>query len=128
MPTQLIALLHHVAGVRHRVDGLWAVRKRLDLPPQALNVRLHDGNVARTGVTPHMLNNALRRERVARVQKQQVQDMALRGGQLDVDVLAENLVQPAVEDERAGMIHGPRPRQGDRKSTRLNSSHTVISY
>ena len=56
----LVALLHHVAGVRHRVDGLWAVRKRLDLPPQALNVRLHDADAARTGVTPHMLNNALR--------------------------------------------------------------------
>src|SRR5918912_2023996 len=112
MPTQLVAVFHQVAGVRYRVDGLWAVRKRLDLPPQALNVRLHDGDVARTGVTPHLLNNALRRERMARVQKKQVQDMALRGGQLDVDVLAEDRVQPAVEDERAGMIHGPRARQG----------------
>src|SRR5919202_3241886 len=116
MPAQLVAVLHYLAGVRHCVDGLWAVRKRFDLPPQALNVRLHDADAARTGVTPHMLNNALRRERVARVQKQQVKDMALRGGQLDVDVLAEDRVQPAVEDERAGMIHGSPARQGRAQS------------
>ena len=46
------------------------------------------------------------------MQEQQVQDMALRGGQRDVDVLAEDLAQPAVEDESAGMIHSPPPRQG----------------
>src|SRR5436190_16047648 len=32
------------------------------------------------------------------------------------------------QDERADLVPGPGPARGDRKSTRLNSSHTVISY
>src|SRR5260221_6670119 len=36
---------------------------------------------------------------------------------------------PAVQLRRAGPAHaGPHADPGDRKSTRLNSSHTVISY
>src|SRR5438034_2874886 len=41
----------------------------------------------------------------------------------DVDV-ADDVGVPVPVRRR----HRPRPRPGDRKSTRLNSSHTVISY
>src|SRR5215204_7123175 len=32
------------------------------------------------------------------------------------------------QPDRPGLARGPDPRRRDRKSTRLNSSHTVISY
>src|SRR5205807_5605363 len=35
---------------------------------------------------------------------------------------------PARRDVRRGMAYGRRAQRGDRKSTRLNSSHLVISY
>src|SRR6266850_6120477 len=45
-------------------------------------------------------------------------------------VLVYFFSQPAPREKRSPLGNGPRPRRAkrDRKSTRLNSSHLVISY
>src|SRR5438034_4230496 len=52
------------------------------------------------------------------------------GGEQHHRLVAQHLAGPV--DVGVGVAHIPRPRRledrGDRKSTRLNSSHTVISY
>src|SRR5438034_8203388 len=42
--------------------------------------------------------------------------------------LGENFPQPAVCRHTSGKHYGAGAQERDRKSTRLNSSHTVISY
>src|SRR5207244_9620416 len=96
------------------------LRRSRALPPQAVvrahggGLRLREGRLARQGAGRAAPRRAGRGRAAARLP---LDDRARHRGE-------RRLAAPA----RASRLRPRRPRAGDRKSTRLNSSHQIISY
>src|SRR3712207_7031578 len=73
-------------------------------------------------VTPHLLEQQLAGEDLARLAGQRDQQVELQGGQRDRDAVPGDLACRDVD------LHVADAQVLDRKSTRLNSSHANISY
>src|SRR5256885_13249264 len=52
----------------------------------------------------------------------------LGAGEVEIELIARGLLDDGSEAPQHGADLAALPRAGDRKSTRLNSSHLVISY
>src|SRR6266540_5445956 len=128
-----------VADAPHGLDRAGLLRVVLHLRAEALDGHVDEPGVAEVVVVPDALQQELASEDLARAPGELEQQPELRGAQAQ-------LLAAALGDEGAGVdleiaanedgllvIDGRRspdgrPSAGDRKSTRLNSSHITTSY